>query len=100
MRAVKAEVESVRSESSAASGSAEALQMQCNSLAIKLRAHMAEQAHSEAELAIKLQALEATGTAASAGLLGLQHDSKKVKKHIVRLEKEVEVGGGGGGFGV
>ncbi|KAF5840743.1 hypothetical protein DUNSADRAFT_15600 [Dunaliella salina] len=106
------DVACIRAESSASASSVEASAMAANSVAMKLRNHMQACSTADAATAAKIEGLERTMTALSTSMSNsaegmtdtinrsvdglssaitrLGDDAKKVKKHVVKLERAVE----------
>lgn len=77
----------VRAESSASTSSVETLALQCNSLAVKLRNHLG----AVQQLGVRIDGVNSAVEGLASNVDHLEADGKKVKKHVVKLEKNVEV---------
>ncbi|GFH10787.1 hypothetical protein HaLaN_06165 [Haematococcus lacustris] len=86
VEAVREEVGLVRSECAAASATAESASLTTTSLAGKLRAHL----QACASLRSKVEGLDKHSGTLASQLSHLEQDSKKVKKHVVKLEHAVD----------
>ncbi|KAL6751653.1 hypothetical protein V8C86DRAFT_2774001 [Haematococcus lacustris] len=86
VEAVREEVGLVRSECAAASATAESASLTTTSLAGKLRAHL----QACVSLSSKVEGLDKHSGTLASQLSHLEQDSKKVKKHVVKLEHAVD----------
>lgn len=81
MSALRRELSTLRSEAAASQSAAETAQLQSSSTALKLRAHMG--AASEMDARVAEQGNE---------LAKLTAGGAKLKKHVVKLVREMQVG--------
>lgn len=80
MSGLRKELSALRAEATVSQSAAETAQLQSNSTALKLRAHMVAAADVEAR--VERQGAE---------LAALSAQSAKMKKHVVKLVREMQV---------